>query len=78
MLYNCTKTRRMPVCSRLQDPVMSRIEERVSLWTKLPVSHQEDAQVLRQVSGLIYRSGRPLLGPWPSLPQDQLVPGADH
>ncbi|GAB4814205.1 hypothetical protein N2152v2_001251 [Parachlorella kessleri] len=26
---------------------MSSIEDRVSLWTKLPVSHQEDTQVLR-------------------------------
>ena len=30
---------------RLQDPVVARIEKRISLWTHLPVEHQEDIQV---------------------------------
>ncbi|KAG2495660.1 hypothetical protein HYH03_006260 [Edaphochlamys debaryana] len=29
------------------DPVIAAVEERVSLWSQLPVSHQEDLQVLR-------------------------------
>ncbi|PNH08112.1 Prolyl 4-hydroxylase subunit alpha-3 [Tetrabaena socialis] len=32
---------------RNQDPVIAAIEERLSLWSHLPVSHQEDMQVLR-------------------------------
>lgn len=58
---------------RLADPVIERIERRISLYTHVPVSHQEDIQVLRyektQTYGAHYDSvgagltGRALLGP---------------
>eukprot|EP00955_Chlamydomonas_euryale_P067399 359833-Chlamydomonas_euryale.AAC.10 len=32
---------------RHQTKVITAIEERMSLWTQLPISHQEDIQVLR-------------------------------
>ena len=32
-------------CRRHQDEVVSRLEERVAAWVKLPISHQEDIQV---------------------------------
>lgn len=30
---------------RLQDPIIERIEQRISMATQIPVSHQEDIQV---------------------------------
>ncbi|GAX73127.1 hypothetical protein CEUSTIGMA_g580.t1 [Chlamydomonas eustigma] len=39
---------------RLQDPVLEGIEKRISLWTHLPLSHQEDIQVLRYQEGQTY------------------------
>eukprot|EP00887_Chlorella_sp_A99_P002710 scaffold6.g2710.t1 len=39
---------------RLQDDIVTRIEERVADWTKLNVSHQEDIQVLRYGLGQKY------------------------
>ncbi|KAJ9522493.1 hypothetical protein QJQ45_008335 [Haematococcus lacustris] len=39
---------------RLHDPIIERIENRVSLFTQLPVSHQEDIQVLRYQAGQKY------------------------
>lgn len=40
---------------RYQDPVVTRIENRVAAWTHLPVSHQEDIQVLRYGIGQFYK-----------------------
>lgn len=40
--------------ARYQDDVIGDIQERVSAWTKLPVSHQEDMQVLRYALGQEY------------------------
>lgn len=37
--------------SRLQDPVLTSLEERIALWTHLNVTHQEDPQVLRYAPG---------------------------
>ncbi|EFJ45289.1 prolyl 4-hydroxylase, partial [Volvox carteri f. nagariensis] len=39
---------------RLADPVITRIEKRISLWTHLPIEHQEDIQVLRYAHGQTY------------------------
>ncbi|PNW86388.1 hypothetical protein CHLRE_02g084450v5 [Chlamydomonas reinhardtii] len=39
---------------RLSDPVVTRIEKRISLWTHLPVEHQEDIQILRYAHGQTY------------------------
>jgi hypothetical protein len=36
---------RLPVSRRYHDDVISRVEERVAIWTKYNVSHQEDIQV---------------------------------
>lgn len=36
------------------DPVIDRIEKRISLFTHIPVSHQEDIQVLRYTRGQKY------------------------
>ncbi|KAI7844137.1 hypothetical protein COHA_002272 [Chlorella ohadii] len=41
---------------RHHDPVISTLEERVALWTKYNVSHQEDIQVLRYGFSQEYRS----------------------
>eukprot|EP00884_Botryococcus_braunii_P014959 jgi/Botrbrau1/23464/Bobra.106_1s0019.1 len=41
---------------RHMDPIISRLEERISKWTHLPISHQEDFQVLRYVWGQKYGS----------------------
>ncbi|KAF5825366.1 hypothetical protein DUNSADRAFT_11196, partial [Dunaliella salina] len=35
------------LCRRNTDPIISAIEKRLAVWTQLPVSHQEDMQVLR-------------------------------
>jgi len=40
--------------SRLRDPTITAIEQRVALWTHLNVSHQEDVQVLRYAHGQKY------------------------
>ena len=40
--------------SRLQDPIIERIERRISLYTQLPLAHQEDIQVLRYTKGQQY------------------------
>mmetsp|Transcript_42240 Transcript_42240/g.126602 ORF Transcript_42240/g.126602 Transcript_42240/m.126602 type:complete len:287 (+) Transcript_42240:1109-1969(+) len=40
--------------SRRHDPVIEGIERRISLFTHLPVSHQEDIQVLRYTEGQKY------------------------
>lgn len=37
---------------RMEDPVITRIEKRISLWTHLPVDHQEDIQVGARVPPL--------------------------
>lgn len=39
---------------RLQDTVIERVEEKVANWTRLPISHQEDLQVLHYVDGQKY------------------------
>lgn len=39
---------------RLQDSVVTRMEERIAHWTKLNVSHQEDTQILRYAVGQKY------------------------
>lgn len=39
---------------RLQDPIISRIEDRLAAWTHLNVSHQEDMQILRYGIGQKY------------------------
>lgn len=39
---------------RLNDPIIERIERRISLVTHYPVSHQEDIQVLRYTKGQKY------------------------
>ena len=39
---------------RLQDPIIERIERRIALYTQLPLSHQEDIQVLRYTAGQTY------------------------
>lgn len=40
--------------NRVQDEVVTTIEERVALWTHLNVTHQEDLQVLRYAPGQKY------------------------
>jgi len=40
--------------SRLTDPIIERIEKRISVFTHIPVSHQEDIQVLRYQKGQTY------------------------
>mmetsp|Transcript_14641 Transcript_14641/g.36453 ORF Transcript_14641/g.36453 Transcript_14641/m.36453 type:complete len:287 (-) Transcript_14641:183-1043(-) len=42
--------------NRLQDPIIERIEKRISLVTHVPVSHQEAIQVLRYTKGQTYRA----------------------
>jgi len=42
--------------SRLHDPVITDIEERIATWTHLNVSHQEDMQVLRYGVGQEYQA----------------------
>lgn len=42
--------------NRVQDPVIERIEKRISLITHVPVSHQEAIQVLRYTKGQTYRA----------------------
>jgi prolyl 4-hydroxylase len=32
---------------RYQDAIVERLENRVAAWTKIPVEHQEDTQILR-------------------------------
>ena len=39
---------------RLQDPIISRVEDRLAAWTHLNVSHQEDMQILRYGIGQKY------------------------
>ncbi|PSC72571.1 Prolyl 4-hydroxylase subunit alpha-1 isoform A [Micractinium conductrix] len=41
---------------RHHDPVVSRLEERVALWTKYNMSHQEDIQVLRYGNNQQYKA----------------------
>ena len=43
-----------PLRRRLQDPIIERIERRISLYTQLPINHQEELQVLRYVKGQKY------------------------
>jgi len=54
---------------RMTDPIIERIERRISLFTQLPMSHQEDIQVLRytdgQTYGAHYDSGGDLSEPGP-------------
>ncbi|KAG2494063.1 hypothetical protein HYH03_007706 [Edaphochlamys debaryana] len=54
---------------RMHDPIIARIERRISLWTHLPVENQEDIQVLRyahgQTYGAHYDSGDSSLEPGP-------------
>lgn len=38
----------------LTDPIVERIERRIALATHLPLSHQEDIQVLRYTAGQKY------------------------
>lgn len=40
---------------RYQDALIAAVEERVSEWTNMPVSHQEDMQVLRYAPGQVYK-----------------------
>lgn len=42
--------------ARLHDPVITDVERRVALWTKLNISHQEDMQVLHYSVGQKYGS----------------------
>lgn len=50
LFFACTvHTSQACRCSRLYDPVVASVEQRVALWTKLNISHQEDTQVLRWV-----------------------------
>jgi len=39
---------------RRHDPIIERVERRIALFTHLPISHQEDIQVLRYVDGEKY------------------------
>ena len=39
---------------RFQDPIIERIERRIALFTQLPMSHQEDIQILRYTKGQKY------------------------
>lgn len=41
---------------RFHDPIIEKIERRVALWTQIPMSHQEDIQVLRYSAGQTYRA----------------------
>eukprot|EP00955_Chlamydomonas_euryale_P092583 364721-Chlamydomonas_euryale.AAC.15 len=40
---------------RFQDPIVERVERRISMATRLPVAHQEEIQVLRYTKGQKYR-----------------------
>ncbi|MEW5315416.1 MAG: hypothetical protein WDW38_006847 [Sanguina aurantia] len=40
---------------RYQDAVVERVENRIAAWTHLPVSHQEDLQLLRYGVGQFYK-----------------------
>lgn len=50
--YNCQTL--CHVCRRLQDPIISRVEDRLAAWTHLNISHQEDMQILRYGIGQKY------------------------
>ena len=39
---------------RLKDPIVTKIEERVAVWTRINMTHQEDMQVLRYGQGQKY------------------------
>mmetsp|Transcript_14846 Transcript_14846/g.43598 ORF Transcript_14846/g.43598 Transcript_14846/m.43598 type:complete len:279 (+) Transcript_14846:1195-2031(+) len=39
---------------RFQDPIVERVERRISMATRLPVAHQEEIQVLRYTKGQKY------------------------
>lgn len=39
---------------RRKFPLLTNIEERLSQWTQLPLSHQEDMQILRYAEGQKY------------------------
>ncbi|GFH29676.1 Fe2OG dioxygenase domain-containing protein, partial [Haematococcus lacustris] len=39
---------------RYQDAVVERVENKVAAWTQVPVSHQEDIQVLRYGIGQMH------------------------
>lgn len=39
---------------RKEDPVVTQLEEKLAAWTKFPVSHQEDVQILRYQYGQKY------------------------
>lgn len=39
---------------RLDDPVVTKLEEKLAAWTKFPISHQEDVQILRYQYGQKY------------------------
>ena len=48
------------LCRRHHDPVISALEERVALWTKYNVSHQEDIQVSPFCAGCCTYAGSTL------------------
>ena len=41
-------------CRRLHDPIIERVERRISLFTHVPIVHQEEIQVLRYTKGQKY------------------------
>ena len=40
---------------RNQDAVISRVQQRVAAWLQLPVSYQEEMQILRYSPGQMYK-----------------------
>ena len=42
--------------TRLQDPIVQALEERIALWTHLNLTNQEDPQVLRYARGQEYQA----------------------
>jgi hypothetical protein len=40
---------------RYQDPIIGNVQERIAKWSGVPVSHQEDMQVLRYSIGESYK-----------------------
>ncbi len=52
---------------RLEDPVITRIEKRISLWTHLPVDHQEDIQVRARALVPVVQAPAPATCQSPSL-----------
>nr|QKY15043.1 prolyl 4-hydroxylase (P4H) [Polytomella parva] len=42
--------------NRLSDPIIEAVQRRISLWTQLPMDHQEDMQVLRYSINQTYRA----------------------